>query len=200
MIRGAMITENIALPTFLDELPLARRAVDYASERHAGQRRDSDAALFILHPLEVASLLRNTGHTELVVAAGVLHDTVEDTATELSDIEARFGDEVARLVAALTEDPQIDAYEERKAALRRQVADSGPDASAIYAADKVAKVRELRAQVSHQAKRGRDERRFDRRLAHYDQSLVMLEANMPRHPLVRQLRFELEALRSLPPG
>jgi (p)ppGpp synthase/HD superfamily hydrolase len=187
------------VPTFLEELPLARRALDYARDRHRGQRRDSDAAPFILHPLEVASLLHNTGHGDVVVAAGVLHDTVEDTDAELSDVAGRFGDEVGRLVAAMTEDPAIEPYEARKAGLRRQIARFGPDATAVYAADKVAKVRELRAQVSHDPSVVNDEERYGRRLAHYKESLAMLEAETPQHPLVRQLRFELEALTALPP-
>jgi (p)ppGpp synthase/HD superfamily hydrolase len=193
------MSDHPPVPTFLEELPLARRALDYARERHRGQRRDSDAAPFILHPLEVASLLHNTGHGDVVVAAGVLHDTVEDTDAELSDVAGCFGDEVGRLVAAMTEDPAIEPYEARKAGLRRQIARFGPDATAVYAADKVAKVRELRAQVSHDPVVVNDEERYGRRLAHYQESLAMLEAETPQHPLVRQLRFELEALAALPP-
>ena len=74
------------LPSFLSELPLARQAYTFAWEAHRGQRRESDAARFIAHPLEVASLLYNTGHAEPLVAAGILHDTVEDTDTTLADI------------------------------------------------------------------------------------------------------------------
>jgi hypothetical protein len=189
------------VPSFLADLPLARRALDYAQDQHAGQERASDHAPFIMHPLEVASLLHNTGHAEPVVAAGLLHDTLEDTDAEPADISTRFGDDVARLVRAMTEDPDIEPYEARKAALREQVARSGPDATDVFAADKVAKVRELRAQL------GRDPGLLEadddgarRRLAHYEQSLDMLERFTPAHPLVRQLRFELEAIRAMPPG
>jgi (p)ppGpp synthase/HD superfamily hydrolase len=76
----------------------------------------------------------------------VLHDSVENTDAEIADIGGRFGSEVAMLVRTMTEDPQIEAYAERKAGLRRQIAEFGSDAVAIYAADKVTKVRELRAQ------------------------------------------------------
>ena len=47
-------------PTFVDGLPLTRRAFEFATERHEGQRRKADDAAFILHPLEVAQLLRAT--------------------------------------------------------------------------------------------------------------------------------------------
>ena len=191
--------DDAAVPTFLRELPVARQAFAYARELHQGQRRSSDDAPFIMHPLEVGSLLHNTGHGEIVVAAGILHDTVEDTDAQVDDIAARFGPDVSALVAAMTEDPDIEPYEARKAGLRRQIADFGPDATAVYAADKVAKVRELRAQVSTDPARLEHDEGTGRRLGHYEESLAMLELEDPGHPLVRQLRFELEALRSLPP-
>lgn len=188
-------------PTFLNGLPLAREAAAYASELHRGQSRDSDDAPFILHPLEVAALLYNTGHAEPVVAAGILHDTVENTYVRSEDIEKRFGPEVAGLVGAMTEDPGIESFEERKAALRGQIADSPDDAAAVYAADKVAKVREFRAQVTHNPGLLADEGSEGRAtLVHYLESLKMLEFEWPNHPLVRQLRFELEALQAFPPG
>ena len=186
-------------PTFLRELPLARAAFAFAREQHRCQRRESDEAPFILHPLEVASLLRNTGHGENIVAAGILHDTVEDTDVRVEEIRERFGPGVAELVLAVTEDPGIEPFEARKAALREKIANGGSDAAAVYAADKVAKVRELRAQITRdpavpQATSSR------RRLEHYLESLTMLEHVAGGHPLVRQLRFELEALHALPPG
>lgn len=189
------------IPTFLTGLPLAREALLYAQELHGGQRRSSDEAPFVLHPLEVAALLHVTGHCEAAVAAGILHDAVEDTEVDAETIAERFGAEVGALVQVMSENPRIEPYERRKAALRRQVADFGGDATAIYAADKVAKVRELRAQAARDPDLLHGDREHvGRRLEHYDESLAMLEAAMPTHPLVQQLRFELEALRALPPG
>lgn len=117
----------------------------------------------------------------------------------MPDIRACFGSEIAEIVAAMTEDPTIEDFQERKAALRRQIAAFGPGATAVYAADKVAKVRELRSRAT----RGEnvldsDNRSGQAKLEHYLASLV-LEQITPEHPLVRQLRFELEMLRALPP-
>jgi (p)ppGpp synthase/HD superfamily hydrolase len=190
--------DNGFVPTFLTELPLARDALAYARELHRGQRRSSDEAPFILHPLEVAALLHTAGYDEVTVTAGVLHDTVEDTGIEMDTITERFGTEVGALVAAMTEDPRIEPYEARKAALRRQIAEFGEDATAVYAADKVAKVRELRAQAGREPGLLGGET-VGAKLAHYEQSLAMLEEANTEHPLVQKLRFELEALRALPP-
>jgi (p)ppGpp synthase/HD superfamily hydrolase len=186
------------VPTFLIELPLARDALDFARELHRGQRRSSDEAPFILHPLEVAALLHTTGYGEIAVTAGILHDTVEDTGVGVDAITDRFGTEVGALVAAMTEDPGIEPYEDRKAALRRQIADFGEDATAVYAADKVAKVRELRAQAGRDPELLRTEE-VRPKLEHYSESLAMLEEVTQELPLVQKLRFELEALRALPP-
>jgi (p)ppGpp synthase/HD superfamily hydrolase len=188
------------IPTFLRDLPLACDALLWADELHSGQRREVDAAPFVLHPLEVASLLHNTGHADEVVAAGILHDAVEESDAQVADVDQRFGGEVAAIVAAMTEDPAIEPYEERKAALRKQIADFGPHASAVYAADKVAKVRELRAQATHDPALLAAITDGHPKMKHYEESLVMLEEVDPEHPLVRQLRFELETLRGLPPA
>lgn len=186
--------------SFIAELPLAAAALRYAQEVHRGQRRDSDEAAFVLHPLEVASLLRNTGHSETVIAAAILHETIENTDTGRGDLEVRFGAEVAALVAALTEDSRIEPFEQRKAALREQIAAFGSDAIAVDAADKVAKVRELRAQAGRQPELlVGEEQPAGQRLEHYVESLQMLEQANSEHPMVRQLRFELEALRAQPP-
>jgi (p)ppGpp synthase/HD superfamily hydrolase len=175
---------------------LRARAWGLASERHRGQVR-WDGAPFILHPLEVASLLANTGHDDAVVAAGALHDVLEKTDTTVVELDELFGAEVAAVVAAVSEDASIEDYVERKRGLREQTQRFGPDALAVAAADKVAKVRELRAQVTL---RGAPPDERDReRLAHYELTLDILRATVPDLPLSRQLEFELWALAALPP-
>src|ERR1700753_3328638 len=95
-------------------------AVAYAVQQPAGQRRTADGAPFVLHPIEVATLLADAGAPDHVVAAGVLHDTIEKTSTQPEDLRERFGVRIAALVIALSEDPAISGYGARKAALREQ--------------------------------------------------------------------------------
>ena len=184
----------MARTDFVDWSPLTRDALAFADQRHAGQTRDIDDLPFVTHPVEVACLLHEGGYPDEVVAAGVLHDVVEDTDAELSDLEARFGGRVAELVKAVTDDASIDDDTERKAALRRQVAAAGECAAVIFAADKVSKARELRVRVS----RGRRDESDCSKFAHYEASLDMLAALIPGHELVRQLRVEVEALHAPP--
>ena len=149
---------------------------------------------FVTHPVEVACLLHEAGYQDEVVAAGVLHDVLEDTDAERSDLESRFGNRVAELVEAVTDDPTIEDDAERKAALRRQVADAGECAAVVFAADKVSKAREMRVRVS----RGRFERADCGKFEHYEASLAMLSDLIPGHHFVDQLRMELEAMQALP--
>ena len=181
-------------PSFVDDLPLTRRALEFAAARHGGQEREADHAPFILHPLEVAHLLHGRGCPDEVVAAGVLHDTVEDAQVPIEELRIHFGDRIAALVDAVTEPEREGPYRERKAALRTAVEAAEDDAVAIYAADKVAKVRELRMALATGDGAMSAEKR-----EHYMASLAMLERRLPGHPLVRQLRFELETLEYLPP-
>jgi (p)ppGpp synthase/HD superfamily hydrolase len=187
---------TMARTDFVDSSPLTRAALAFADQRHAGQTRDLDGLPFVTHPLEVACLLHDAGYQDEVVAAGVLHDVLEDTDAERSDLESRFGSRVAELVEAVTDDPTIEDDAERKAALRRQVARAGECAAVVFAADKVSKARELRVRMS----RGRFQRADCDKFAHYQASLAMLSDLIPDHELVKQLRLEVEALQALPAG
>jgi (p)ppGpp synthase/HD superfamily hydrolase len=184
----------VARTDFVERSPLTRDALAFAGERHAGQTRDLDDLPFVTHPVEVACLLHESGYSDEVVAAGVLHDVLEDTDAERSELEARFGRQVAELVGSVTEDPSIADDGERKAALRLQVAHAGECAAVVFAADKVSKARELRMRAA----RGGYQEKDDGRITHYGASLEMLTELIPGHRLVDELRMELEALRALP--
>jgi (p)ppGpp synthase/HD superfamily hydrolase len=174
----------------------------FAELRHAGQRRTFDGAPFIEHPVEVASLLRDAGAPDDVIAAGILHDTLEKTSTSLTELRARFGSRTAQLVAAVSEDESIAGYATRKAALRRQVEAAGPEAMMVFAADKVSKVRELAVEpLGSEAARlaATVSRTRQRRLIHYRRCLELLERHLADSPLVEQLRAELELRSAAPP-
>lgn len=190
-----------SFPSFSRNLPLTAEAVRFARAWHDGQQRASDDAPFVIHPLEVGVLLHNTGAGDEVVAAGVLHDVIEDTNVSLAEIGRRFGPLVQELVDAVTDDETIKDKDERKEATRRRVRAVGHDAAMIFAADKVSKVRELRTRITTARHAGEPPPKdAERKLTQYAAGLEMLEHVLPGHPLVRQLRFELETLRALPPG
>jgi (p)ppGpp synthase/HD superfamily hydrolase len=181
--------------TFLRHLPLTQRAVELAVQLHAGQHRAADRAPFVVHPMEVASMLDRAHYPDYVVAAAVLHDVVEHTGEDVADLEARFGRPVAELVAAVTNDPSIADEDERKAELRERVRHRGGYAAAVYAADKVSKVREFRTAMAAGVPADELRGKLDR----HRESLAMLEETIPGSRLVELLRFEIEAVSELPP-
>ncbi len=81
---------------------LAARAYDYALCKHEGQRRKGTALPYLVHPVSVARILADRRLGPELVAAGLLHDVVEDTDATTAEVEARFGQRVAWLVEAVT--------------------------------------------------------------------------------------------------
>ncbi len=103
------------LQTLLDTLPpnlppsdraLITRAYEVAEQAHAGQKRASGEP-YVAHCLAVAIILAELHMPAAVIAAGLLHDTVEDTALSLADVRNDFGEEVARLVDGVTKLAQL---------------------------------------------------------------------------------------------
>jgi (p)ppGpp synthase/HD superfamily hydrolase len=169
----------------------------FAARCHANQRRDSDQRPFIEHPLEVARLLRDAGCPDVVTAAGVLHDVLENSHTSIAELTACFGADVANLVQAVSEDAAILSYRRRKHLLREQVRNAAGDATLVFAADKISKIRELPDRVARDRARygaavpAHVQHDHQLRIEHYTESLRMLQAIAPKHPLVNRLANEL---------
>jgi hypothetical protein len=119
---------------------------------------------------------------------------LEDTDVERTELEGRFGQGVGDLVAAVSDDPSIADDEARKNELRERVRRIGGYALAVYAADKVSKVRELRYLLT--VGLSPDEAEIKHR--RHRKSLRMLDDELGETRLVERLRFELEALEALP--
>jgi GTP diphosphokinase / guanosine-3',5'-bis(diphosphate) 3'-diphosphatase len=83
------------------DVTAVRRAIEFAIEAHGDQRRAS-GELFVTHPIAAAQLLVDLGVDPVAIQAALLHDVPEDTEYALSDIEERFGSEVAHLVDGVT--------------------------------------------------------------------------------------------------
>ena len=102
---------------------LLGRAYGFAAEAHAGQKRLTGED-YMAHPLEVAKVLAELEMDNASLAAALLHDVVEDTGHELSEVRERFGDEIAVLVDGVTKlrRIQFDTGRERQAEnLRRML-------------------------------------------------------------------------------
>jgi GTP pyrophosphokinase len=89
-----------------DDVEIIRRAWDYSLEHHQGQVRASGEP-YVLHPLEVAHVLAEMKLDSTAIAAGLLHDAVEDTAVTADDITRLFGEQVAHIVEGVTKIDKI---------------------------------------------------------------------------------------------
>ncbi len=100
-----MLTDNFInkLESYLpkDEIDKIIHAFDFAEKAHEGQKRKSGHD-FIIHPVEVATHLARLELDPTVIIAGLLHDVIEDTTFNSTDIENNFGNEVSNIVSSLT--------------------------------------------------------------------------------------------------
>ncbi|MBD9623384.1 bifunctional (p)ppGpp synthetase/guanosine-3',5'-bis(diphosphate) 3'-pyrophosphohydrolase [Ensifer sp. ENS06] len=82
---------------------LENSALQFATRAHGEQKRKYDGRPYIVHPIAVAEIVRSVPHTPEMIAAALLHDTVEDTDATLLELNEAFGPKVATLVAWLTD-------------------------------------------------------------------------------------------------
>jgi len=90
-----------------DDLTIVKKAYDYSLKHHEGQSRASGEP-YLVHPLEVALVLAEMKMDPVAIAAGLLHDSVEDTSVTIVDIRKEFGEQVAHIVEGVTKISKID--------------------------------------------------------------------------------------------
>lgn len=123
------------------------KAVAFAFKAHEGQKR-KDGTIYILHPLEVATIVGTMTNDEDVLAAAVLHDTVEDTSVSADDILTNFGEKIAELVSHETEDkrPEMkasDSWQIRKEESLAVLKNCPIESKILWVGDKVSNMRSL---------------------------------------------------------
>src|SRR6202522_740081 len=89
-----------------DDTGIIRRAWEFCVQHHSGQLRASGEP-YVLHPLEVAQVLAEMKLDSTAIAAGLLHDAVEDTPVTTEDISEQFGEQVAHIVEGVTKIDKI---------------------------------------------------------------------------------------------
>ena len=99
-----------------DDLEIIRKAFEFSLVHHQGQMRASGEP-FLVHPLEVSLVLADMKLDSTAIAAGLLHDAIEDTPVTHEDVRREFGEQVAHIVEGVTKIDKIDfaSREERQA-------------------------------------------------------------------------------------
>ena len=191
------MTESSAIDAAAGRSALVREAREVAQQAHAGQvRSGSGGRPYIEHPVAVAECLAEQGFSEEVLAAGLLHDVVEDSELTVDQIRERFGERVAELVDVLTDDASIESYELRKREHRERVREADDEALAIFAADKLANVRMLRAAYEEKGEEVGEELKtsLDEKVHIWDQDLEMLLEGEPNVSLASDFANQLAGL------
>jgi (p)ppGpp synthase/HD superfamily hydrolase len=176
---------------------LIARALAKATAAHAGQTRNGSGGLpYIEHPRMVAATLAARDYDEATLAAALLHDVVEDSDTTVEELRAEFGDEIADLVAALSDDESIESYRDRKDEHRGRVAEVDGDALAIYAADKLTNMTTLHAAIEGEGMRVADEYKvpLTLKLEVWGADAAMLRQEAPDLPLLDPLDVAITRL------
>jgi guanosine-3',5'-bis(diphosphate) 3'-pyrophosphohydrolase len=99
-----------------DDLEIVRKAYEFSQKYHLGQTRASGEP-YLVHPLEVACVLAEMKMDPIAIAAGLLHDSVEDTSVTIVEIRKEFGEQVAHIVEGVTKISKIDfaSHEQQQA-------------------------------------------------------------------------------------
>jgi guanosine-3',5'-bis(diphosphate) 3'-pyrophosphohydrolase len=126
-------------------LPLILKALEFAAHKHRDQRRkDALASPYINHPIALANVLTQEGGVSdpVILAAALLHDTVEDTQTTPSELREYFGGKIADVVAEVTDDKNL-LKAERKRLQIEHAAHISREAKLVKLADKICNVRDM---------------------------------------------------------
>ncbi len=120
---------------------LVNRAFLFALKAHDGQKR-KDGKPYIVHPFAVAYELAKNGADDELIAAGLLHDTIEDTDTTPDEIKDQFGSEVLRLILFDTEDKSL-SWEQRKTATLKALENCDRKCAMLICSDKLANIKDV---------------------------------------------------------
>lgn len=128
---------------------MIEKAIAFAAKAHTGMNRKGKNRPYIMHPLEAMLIVAGLTDDEDVIAAAVLHDTVEDTGTTVEELERVFGKRVAVLVASESEDkrgdrPAAETWQIRKQETIDHLRGASGDVKLICLGDKLSNLREMK--------------------------------------------------------
>jgi (p)ppGpp synthase/HD superfamily hydrolase len=177
-------------------LDLFSLVVEAATVAHGKQTRKGNGTPYITHPFTVALLLLQAGCSEETVAAGLLHDTVEDTNLSFEEIVHKFGQQIARVVRECSEYDKSKGWEERKQHKIDHLHTVSLEACMVMCADKLhnirATVREFEAKgddVWGRFNRGKEKQEW-----YYRSVVDVLGKRVPDFPLYSLLKQEVDEL------
>ncbi len=128
-----------------DAAKLILKAAAFAAHKHKDQRRkDANASPYINHPIALANVLCEEGGIAdaRVIAAALLHDTIEDTLTSYEELRGQFGDEIADVVLEVTDTKWLEKASRKRLQVSK-AASASTEAKLVKLADKICNVRDM---------------------------------------------------------
>lgn len=176
-------------------MELIEKALQTAALAHEGQYRKNTNIPYIVHPVAVGIILQKAGYSNEVIAAGILHDTVEDTDLTLSDIEQEFSYEIATIIEGCSEPDKSLSWEERKQHTIEFLKTASEEIRVVACADKLHNARSIRQDVEQSGeevwsrfKRGKDQQEW------YYRNVLKSLGHSSTFPLLEELKMEIERL------
>ncbi len=127
---------------------LLDRAIVFAVKAHAGTERRGKGFPYIVHPMEAMEIVATITSDQELLAAAVLHDTVEDTGVTVEQLREEFGERVARIVEAESDKftegiSEEDSWHDRKQAAITRLANASHEAKIVALGDKLSNMRAI---------------------------------------------------------
>lgn len=129
-------------------MDMIEKAIIFAAKAHKKQTRKGTDIPYITHPFAVGIHLQKAKCTEEVIAAGILHDTLEDTETTFKDLTEAFGVHVANLVLAASENDKSLTWEVRKQHTIEMLKDASLEEIQVIVADKLHNLKSIRTDLN----------------------------------------------------
>ena len=174
-------------------------AIEVAAKAHRNQVRRGTDIPYITHPFAVGILLSQVDCSDEVIAAGILHDTVEDTAITLEFIQENFGEKVASIVKGCSEPDKSLPWEERKNHTIESLETASMEVRLVVCSDKLHNIRTIASdynkigdEVWERFKRGKEKQEWYYR--NLIESLNTKSENKSYLELFKLLRDEVENL------
>lgn len=120
------------------------KALQTASQAHENQYRKNTKIPYLIHPVAVGMILMKEGYDDEIIAAGILHDTVEDTFLSLADITNQFGKRISDIVEGCSEPDKSLPWEDRKKHTIESLKTASMDVRVVVCADKLHNIRSIK--------------------------------------------------------
>jgi (p)ppGpp synthase/HD superfamily hydrolase len=176
-------------------MDIIEKAIQVATLAHDGQYRKNSKIPYIAHPVAVGMILMKAGYSDELVAAGILHDTLEDTTLTLIEIKQWFGGTIAEIVEGCSEPNKSLTWEERKEHSILFLKNAPEDIRIVSCADKLHNIRSILdryvlegEEVWSIFKRGKNQQEW------YYRSIFNSLSHTSEFPLLKELRADIDNL------